>query len=59
MINMVDEYIDEAEEQEESVVEAFDVNYSCLRCGKLLSQTPNCHDYLRSSVFVDSGYLPR
>ena len=37
MINMVDEYIDEAEEQEESVVEAFDVNYSCLRCGTVVS----------------------
>ncbi len=37
MINMVDEYIDEAEEQEESVVEAFDVNYSCLRCGTVVT----------------------
>ena len=36
---MVDEYIDEAEEQEEPVVEAFDVNYSCLRCGTVVSNT--------------------
>lgn len=33
MINMAEENFDE----EESTVETFDVNYSCLRCGTLVS----------------------
>ena len=36
MINMVEENIDDAEE---SLVETFDVNYSCLRCGTIVSNT--------------------
>jgi len=41
MINMVEENIqDEIEEsEEESSVEAFEVNYSCLRCGTSVSNT--------------------
>lgn len=33
---MVEENIDDAEE---SLVETFDVNYSCLRCGTIVSNT--------------------
>jgi DNA-directed RNA polymerase subunit P len=36
MINMVEEII---EEVEETPVEQFDVNYSCLRCGTIVSNT--------------------
>lgn len=49
MINMVDEdinsmrgeddYDDDAEANTDSAVEAFDVNYSCLRCGTTVSNT--------------------
>ena len=40
MINMVDE-IESVEETsvEEASAETFDVNYSCLRCGTLVSNT--------------------
>ena len=38
MINMVEEDFDSAEE-EETPVETFDVNYSCLRCGTVVSNT--------------------
>ena len=37
MINMVEENIDEIEE--ETPVETFDVNYACLRCGTVVSNT--------------------
>jgi len=37
MINMVEENIEE--EVEETPVETFDVNYSCLRCGTSVSNT--------------------
>ena len=36
MINMVEEIIEEVEETPE---EKFDVNYSCLRCGTVVSNT--------------------
>jgi DNA-directed RNA polymerase subunit P len=36
MINMVEEIIEEVEETPE---EKFDVNYSCLRCGTIVSNT--------------------
>ena len=36
MINMVEENIDEIEETPE---ETFDVNYACLRCGTVVSNT--------------------
>ena len=37
MINMVEENFDE--ETEETLVETFEVNYSCLRCGTNVSNT--------------------
>ncbi len=37
MISMVEDTFDEVEE--ESQVETFEVNYSCLRCGTLVSNT--------------------
>ena len=37
MINMVEEDFDSSEE--ETLVETFDVNYSCLRCGTVVSNT--------------------
>ena len=37
MINMVDENIDE--DVEETPVETFDVNYACLRCATVVSNT--------------------
>ena len=37
MRNMVEENI--VDESEESLVETFDVNYSCLRCGTVVSNT--------------------
>jgi len=36
MINMVDEELNEVEE---TPVEAFEVNYTCLRCGTVVSNT--------------------
>ena len=40
MINMVEEIIEETvEEVEETPEEKFDVNYSCLRCGTIVSNT--------------------
>jgi len=41
MINMVEEIIEEVveEEVEETPEEKFDVNYSCLRCATLVSNT--------------------
>jgi hypothetical protein len=43
MINMVEENIDEVEENidevEETPVETFDVNYACLRCATVVSNT--------------------
>jgi len=36
MINMVEENFDEVEE---TSVETFEVNYSCLRCGTVVSNT--------------------
>ena len=36
---MAEEITDEIEETEESSVEAFDVNYACLRCGTSVSNT--------------------
>jgi DNA-directed RNA polymerase subunit P len=36
MINMVEEIIEEVEENQ---IEQFDVNYSCLRCGTVVSNT--------------------
>ena len=36
MINMVEEEIDKVEE---TPIETFDVNYSCLRCGTTVSNT--------------------
>ena len=36
MINMVEENFDEVEE---TSVETFEVNYSCLRCGTIVSNT--------------------
>jgi len=40
MINMVEEIIEETvEEVEETPEEKFDVNYSCLRCATLVSNT--------------------
>ncbi|MBA4447338.1 MAG: RNA polymerase Rbp10 [Nitrosopumilaceae archaeon] len=36
MINMAEENFDEVEE---TSVETFDVNYSCLRCGTMVSNT--------------------
>ena len=36
MINMVDEELDEIEE---TPVETFEVNYTCLRCGTVVSNT--------------------
>jgi len=36
MINMVDEELDEVEE---TPVETFEVNYTCLRCGTVVSNT--------------------
>jgi len=38
MINMVEENFDD-EEVEETSVETFEVNYSCLRCGTVVSNT--------------------
>ena len=38
MINMVEENIDEVE-VEETPTETFDVNYSCLRCATIVSNT--------------------
>ena len=38
MINMVEETFDD-EELEETLVETFEVNYSCLRCGTTVSNT--------------------
>ena len=39
MINMVEENIDEVDEIEETPAETFDVNYSCLRCATIVSNT--------------------
>jgi DNA-directed RNA polymerase subunit P len=43
MINMVEEITDKIEEVtdeiEETPVETFDVNYACLRCGTVVSNT--------------------
>ena len=39
MINMVEENIEDAEELEDTPVETFEVNYSCLRCGTSVSNT--------------------
>ena len=39
MINMVEEITEEIEETEENSVETFDVNYACLRCGTVVSNT--------------------
>ena len=36
MINMAEENFDD---EEENTVETFDVNYSCLRCGTLVSNS--------------------
>jgi DNA-directed RNA polymerase subunit P len=36
MINMAEEIIEEVEENQ---IEKFDVNYSCLRCGTVVSNT--------------------
>ena len=36
MINMTEEIIEEVEENQ---IEKFDVNYSCLRCGTVVSNT--------------------
>ena len=41
---------------EETPVETFDVNYSCLRCGTMF-QTLNYLACLKSNVFVDLEYL--
>ena len=38
MINMVDENFD-GDEVEETSAETFEVNYSCLRCGTIVSNT--------------------
>jgi len=39
MINMVEENFDDDDEVEETSVETFEVNYSCLRCGTIVSNT--------------------
>ena len=39
MINMVEEITEEIEETEENTVETFDVNYACLRCATVVSNT--------------------
>ena len=39
MINMVEENFDDEDEVEETSVETFEVNYSCLRCGTIVSNT--------------------
>ncbi len=41
MINMVEENLDSVEETpvEETPVETFDVNYACLRCATVVSNT--------------------
>jgi len=39
MINMVEEDFDDDDGVEETSVETFEVNYSCLRCGTTVSNT--------------------